>query len=217
MTQEDEIRFLTIFCSDPEGYRPTLSKPFLQDGHVIATDTTILIKIREDLLIGKYEVNERAPDVSKVWPETFLPVITITREELFDALQKSEVRKEKNHIPLLAPCPECHGDGKVNWNYYDRNDKHHSMSFDCPICEGEGYTPNGSDIAVGIYDNSFVANPLIKVLYAMKALEVDYVTFSPPSGYRAAQLNLKEGIDIIIMPQSHIKPNCWIKKKGKKR
>ncbi len=217
MTQEEEYSFLKIFCADPEGYRPTLSKPFLQDGHVIATDTTILIKIREDLLSGKYEENEKAPDVSKVWPEKFLPVLTITRDELFEALQNAKVETDyRGHIPLNTHCPECKGEGEVHWNYSDRNGKCHLLLHDCPICEGEGYSSNGTNVAIGIYGESFKANPLIKVLYAMKALEVDYVTYSP-SGDRAAQFNLKEGIDIIIMPQSHIKPNSWIKKKGKRR
>lgn len=213
MTTQDESRILQIFCADPEEYRSSLSKPFLQDGHVIATDTTILIKIREELLTGKYE-EMKVPDVSKIWPRTFRPIITVTRDELFEALKKAGVKTEGRHIPLTGLCPECQGEGEVEWSYFDRNGKWHHIQHVCPICEGEYDYPEGADIAVGIYEKSFIANPLIMMLYAMEAFEVDYVTFSPNEN-QAAQFNLKEGVDIIIMPQSHIKPNSWIKKKGK--
>lgn len=121
---------------------------------------------------------------------------------------------DTGHIPLTKPCPECDGEGAVSWSYYDRNGKYHNLFHDCPICNGECDAPNGNDIAVGIYEESFIANPLIKLLYAMKAFAVDYVSYSP-SGNMAAQFNLKEGVDIIIMPQTYLKPHSWIKKKDK--
>ena len=216
MTEREENRLFYMFVADEDSHRTDLKNPFLQDGSVIATDSHILIKIRKELLKGSYE-EKKAPDVSRVWPKTFNPVATLTRKEIVKTLKKLHLDNGYDELPLWITCKECYGVGTVTWNYRDKKGKNHTNECDCPMCDGSGQALNGTDCALGIYNEWFVACYIIAILETMNIFKVEFIIYAPSDGVTAAQFRVCDGVDIIVMPQQYMKPNAWIAQKGKRR
>ena len=54
----DEKKLFGLFV-DEYGYRPELNYPYRRDGYVYATDGMKLIRVKEDIVSGDYEVTDK--------------------------------------------------------------------------------------------------------------------------------------------------------------
>ena len=137
---ENEKYLLNLYVLSESEYRENIQVPFRQDGRVCATDGRMLIRIAESLCEEEYTdmPNGLKPvNTSAVIPKPNV-CETITAQMLNRALEKAPEEKNRR-------CPECNGNGTVEYEYCDRHGKTHPKEGDCPECDGTGqvdeYTP----------------------------------------------------------------------------
>lgn len=132
----DEEALFDLFIGDDK-FLPQFHKPFLQDGYVVATDTTILIRVRKELLKGGYAENSHVPTVSKVLTDyNFDKAVTL--EKLAAAIAQCPLVDEEILISEAVDCRDCDGDGEVEWEYTDKDFITHREYHECPVCYGSG-------------------------------------------------------------------------------
>lgn len=205
----DEKALFDMFVSDNE-YRPQIHKPFLQDGYVNATDANILIRIRRDLLRGEYSSNPKAPTVSKVMTKPNFDK-TVTLEKLEAAIAQCPSVDEEVEISPAVECPDCDGDGEVEWTYEDKDFYTHTEYYRCPVCNGSGIVKpacrrkTGRKIPeynapIDVYGLSFRAELLLKLCDAMKLIGVTEARYIARYEGAANIFRLLDGVDIVLMP-----------------
>lgn len=169
MENEKYLLDLYVLSSKSE-YRENIKVPFRQNGRVCATDGHMLIRIAESLCEKEYTdmPNGLKPvNTSAVIPKPNM-CETITARMLNRALKKAP--EEKNRC-----CPECNGDGTVEYEYRDRYGNTYTTEEDCPVCGGTGqmieYTP--SKYQFTLYGQSLCYNHLKMLLRTMAYLKTD--------------------------------------------
>jgi len=130
MTPEDLLRS----CCSKSEYRPNLQRPFLQGDYVIATDAHAILAIPKEECDASNLAPLDKPDV--------IPYLNAECAEFmeldFEHLNAEYKRLVNEYGKLDFKCKECGGDGKVDWEYNDKDWKTHNMRGECPICHGEG-------------------------------------------------------------------------------
>lgn len=196
--------FLDEDCPDPR-----LSQPFEQNGYIFACEQHFLVKIPAIYLPGVYSPK----DTSRI------NISGITAEPNYERhITVSSLRSKLNHpsIPTVdvftyqgkdKKCKECH-DGQVEWSYTDWSGRTHSSFFDCPICDGTGYTsrrkrvPTGEKIKdpdarirfkPGVKFKHKFLNALLKTMELLDIKECIWTTQAPNS------INIFRLEDIIVM------------------
>ena len=71
LAENTERLLLNEFVST-YGFRPTLEHPFRQDGYICASDTHVLIRIREDLAVGNYDEQDKPVVNTMAEPEAHI-------------------------------------------------------------------------------------------------------------------------------------------------
>lgn len=187
-----------------------LLKPFEQNGYVFACETHFFVKIPAVYLPGVYPKKD-VPNISRINAEgNYERHITV-----------SSLRSKLNHssIPVRdvftyqgkdKKCEECY-DGQVEWSYTDRSGSTHSSFFDCPICDGTGYTsrrkwvPTGEKIKdpdapirfePGVKFKHKFLNALLKTMELLDIKECIWTTQAPNS----VNIFRLEDITVMIMP-----------------
>lgn len=129
----DEKKLFGLFVADDDMYRPILNNPYRRDGYVYASDGQKLIRVKEDIVSGDYEVTDKM--------KLNIPAdncdYTITDKDIEKVL--SEIPQVKEMEEKEVKCSECDGTGEVIWEYKDKNWETHENEFECPICGGTGY------------------------------------------------------------------------------
>lgn len=211
----DEKSLFDLFVGD-DVYRPQLHKPFLQDGYVVATDANILIRVRQELLNGEYTENPHAPTVSKVLTNhNFDKVVTL--EKLEAAIAQCPLEDEEILISDAVDCPDCDGDGEVEWEYTDKDLNTYHKYYECPVCHGSGmlrpakYRKTGRKIPeynapIDVYGLNFSAKLLMRLCDAMKLLGISQAQYAARHFGAANIFRLINGVDVILMPLSTMKP-----------
>ncbi|MBE7413864.1 MAG: hypothetical protein HS130_00995 [Deltaproteobacteria bacterium] len=138
------IEAIEAFCEKEQDRYPgrDLSRPWLHDGNVHATNWHALIKVSIYEIEGHpyqpWDASERgvpglsAPDYDRVIPE-FLMFAPFPATLIAAALASTEPKSRV--VPETEPCDECQGKG--NW-YDDEEDE----DVDCTNCDGEGILKN---------------------------------------------------------------------------
>lgn len=130
MTRDELLR---MFCDDSEN-RPIFNHPFLQGGHTCATEghAAIVLPI-EDGDEAMYKPQEH-PSVLPFLNKETESFMVIYRDEcaaVYDGIEKG--------ISEIDPkCPDCKGEGVVEYSYEDTMGNYHSEYLECPICYGSG-------------------------------------------------------------------------------
>lgn len=132
---------------DKDGYRPILNYPYRRDGYVYATDRYKLIRVKEDIVSGDYEVTDKM----KLNVPTDNCDYIISDKDIEKAF--SEIPKVKEVEEKEVKCSECDGTGEVDWEYTDKNGNDYEGCFECPVCDGTGYVY--SEVATG----KMISNP----------------------------------------------------------
>lgn len=122
-------------CTAAERYhRGNLSRPFIQNGMVVATDAHNLVRFSVSLIDDRdFSATLRelgSPNVSSVIPEP-TESITLTAGALRQALSEAPMVEEPK------TCPECDGTGTVCWTYEGKSEYYHRDDT-CPRCSGKG-------------------------------------------------------------------------------
>ena len=136
----DEKELFGLFV-DENSYRPELNYPYRRDGYVYATDRHKLIRVKEDIVSGDYEVTDKM----RLNIPTDNCDYIISDKNIEKAL--SEIPKVKEVEEKEVKCSECDGTGEVDWEYRDKNGKDYEGCFECPVCDGTGYVY--SEVATG--------------------------------------------------------------------
>lgn len=211
----DEEALFDLFVGNNK-YRPQFHKPFLQDGYVVATNANILIRVRQELLKGEYSENSQVPTVSKVLTDyNFDKAVTL--EKLEAAIAQCPLEDEKVMVRMAVDCPECDGDGEVEWTYVDSDGDTHHKYLDCPICDGTGeihpaqYRKTGRKVPeynapIDVYSLNFRAILLMTLCDAMRLLGLSQAQYVARHIGKANIFHLIDGVDVIIMPLSGMEP-----------
>lgn len=142
--QFDESELLSLFY-EVDGNRPKLSAPYLKDGYVCATDAHIMARIKAEVLNRKYNEVEGLNLVLPSGNCNFM----VTLKEIKDTLAAIPQIDEEIEVRGDKECPECDGEGSVEWGYIDQAGKQHYKFCDCPVCDGTGYIDKPHRIKTG--------------------------------------------------------------------
>ena len=214
----DEKKLFGLFVNE-NSYKPMLNYPYRRDGYVYATDAHKLIRVKEDIVSGDYEVTDKMKlDI----PIDNCDYILTDRdiEKLLSEIPQIEEKEEKE-----VKCPECDGTGEVDWEYRDKNGKDYERSFECPVCDGTGYVysevatgkliPNPTT-AVKVGKSSIYHIRLKSLLDAMRVVGVTEVRLVCQEGI-INHFRIDENISVILASNIDT-PECELKlQKGGKR
>lgn len=125
---------LTQICGSDD-LRDWMNKPFKMGDSIYATDASIIAKVSEKIVSGKYS------GVDDKYIQLILPLfdfepknlLTISIKEISEVISKVELVDEYLDTDTEGSCNECNGEGEVEWEYdiYTRD-------MDCPVCDGNG-------------------------------------------------------------------------------
>ena len=196
----DEKKLFGLFVADDDMYRPILNNPYRRDGYVYASDGQKLIRVKEDIVSGDYEVTDKM--------KLNIPAdncdYTITDKDIEKVL--SEIPQVKEMEEKEVKCSECDDTGEVIWEYKDKNWETHENEFECPICDGTGYIstekatermiPN-PDTVVKVGENGIASTLLQVLLGAMKIIGVTEVHLICQEGV-INYFRINENISVIL-------------------
>ncbi len=125
------------YVYEKDSIRPMLEKPYPCGDYYVATDTVVLLMIKKDLVEGTFDEVKHAPNALKVIPQQNCELL-LDRNTIISALDNLPHEKEIEEVEPAIDCPECDGDGEVEWEYQDRKFYHHTKFMECPCCKGSG-------------------------------------------------------------------------------
>lgn len=190
-----------------ENSKRGLNEPFLQDGYIYATNGYILLR-SNNLLIkpnDHIKVLERpyCGNLFKNIPESY----TITIEEINSMLINVPMIDETKSVGKNIMCKECQGEGIVEWEY-----KKWTKDFDCPVCDGEGYSETTKEICTGnqirnpehplsILGKDFLTKYIEVLQKTILFFNVDTIKVGYNENLSLGTLfRINENIDVLIMP-----------------
>lgn len=187
--------------------RPTFEFPFEQDNFVYATDGKSMIRVSKAVISYSYD-QQKSPNCKHLFNIQDFDEYVVNIKELTDLYSKVELIPEINDSKSKVVCCECGGDGVVDWEYGT-----FTKEFECPYCDGEGYTyedkpePTGKMIKdpkqlLILNDRSFRSEQIKKLIDAMELQCVYNITMRINRYYllNAVLFNLNISIDVLLMP-----------------
>lgn len=200
----------TPYLYEEGSIRPAFEKPFLCKGLVCATDTKVLLMIREDLLEDKFEAVKHAPDVYKVIPARNCD-LKLNRNMLASAINSLPMKDVMREASPAIPCAECDGDGQVEWKYEDRNYYDHTRWSECPCCNGTGLLKKAVMESTGKKEPDYYALIILNgvgfwginlqiLLDTMDYLGISEVQIQSLDAEKACLISIADGIGFLIMP-----------------
>lgn len=216
----DESALLALFY-ESDHYSEQVGTPFLSDGYVCATETHRLIMIKPEICKGEYQPNKL--HVLKTLSPYNID-ISITLDELKDAVGRVSTEEEMKTIRPAIECEECEGDGEVEWTYEDKDGYTYEEYHPCPICHGSGYSsraiekPTGrkipsGDAVIGIYEHKFSAYQVLALCDAMELLGIKKVKYVASNANGGNIFILTDDITVVLCPCIAETPDVWVARK----
>jgi len=131
---------LKIFCN-PDDRRDALKAPFSDEKFTYATDGHICIRV------------PRIQGVTSDSGVSLLKYMTFDHAEMttwhfipdeIPADKRSEC-KSCNGTGKVLTCPDCEGDGEVEYKFFSKSGKSYDLDHECPVCEGTGKLNGSAD------------------------------------------------------------------------
>lgn len=121
-------KILGIFLSDKNEISKWMSMPFTVNGKTGSTNaySVVLLPFASD-----YE------DMSNKF-EGIIPTPNCSIRYSVAKLKECYNKIPLVDIPAEKTCPECDGDGQVEYEYNGKESTHYKY-IDCPLCDGEGF------------------------------------------------------------------------------
>jgi hypothetical protein len=209
MIIKNEKELLNLFV-DEHDIRPNFHEPFLNtkyESEVWATDGYSLLIVNHECLSGEYPTQEIT--MPKLMDKNCTTVIT--QDALRIALSECPQVDEEIRTGEYKKCKECGGRGEVEWEYFDNKDFCHQRDFDCPCCDGSGYSDEPITKKTGkkvpdkracvLVDTMIAAvGQMSRLLKAMELLGVDEVRHTITSKKDTNLFIVNDDIKILIMP-----------------
>lgn len=184
-----------------DNYRPILNKPFEINGKIYATDSYCLIRVDKDKCDFILEPHDTPPNCESVVPSENINILIDVAKNDFEQYKTED---ETSEIGDDIECDTCNGFGEVEWEF-----EHYTRDFDCPVCEGSGYSAESRTVKTGnkTYDNYFVKvrNTYLDIHKFDKLLQVKELLNEPIYLIHESEPNkpvlFRVGIfEILIMP-----------------
>ena len=118
-----------------------MHNPFIQDGYVIATDGTILIRLNKSLVNIELQEQDSPKCQGLFMPRKDVGFISL---DSVKSLLSVPFIEETIEVDETKECTKCDGGGTVEWEF-ERWTKY----LDCPVCYGEGFTESVFEKATG--------------------------------------------------------------------
>ncbi len=132
----------TFTGNDP--LRPVFNEPFMIENTVYATDARVMAWTPSVNIEQEIKPYERPENIIKVIPETQNKNFEIKLSKLKKVFDNAPMIDEVEIIGGDVDCPECDGEGEVEWEY-----GYHTKEMDCPLCDGSGLKENKEEIKTG--------------------------------------------------------------------
>lgn len=194
-------------------FREAFKKPFTKGGFVYATNEYAIIRVRKEILKEEYPPYEKP---MFKWPEKNCDWL-ITLSALQESWEQIPAVEEKIMQGEYKECPECNGEGEVEWEYMDSSGRTHYQDFECPVCGGSGYaeqpreTKTGKMIpdleaTIGFGFHALRADHVLNLMKTMALLgkEEIRITYQNPDRDKMTRFDIDENTSVIIM--AHEKP-----------
>ncbi len=209
MNPEFDERALLALFHDPDSDREAFRAPFLAGGYVCATDNHSLILIRPEACRGTYRPQNL--DVLRFLKPGKDAPATMTLADLRQAIAKVPGRQETRIVSPAVLCPECGGQGQVEWTRQTGEARIYRHYFECPACRGTGNSreaikkPTGRRIPapfeiIGIRRQVFNARMLLVLCDAMELLGIDKAAYTAGADRCSAIFTLTDQVTIILAP-----------------
>lgn len=199
-------------CNDATHNLLHYHRPYEINGHVIATDSMILLRVDKGLCEGDYSRNLKGKDlkIAAKYDGVNNYVCSIPLSEFCEALKHCDFVHKRIKVGEDVECKECDGTGEVAWEYVDRDDYRHHEDFDCPICDGTGYERRASfretdEVMVASTSRIMLNNvqffaPMIETIVNICVLldvgTLEFLQLPTSPGDHTAVIRLGEGITL---------------------
>jgi len=207
---QNEKLFFSRFVYNGEFInRACLKEPFERNGFIYASDARIMVQVEKCLCEDSYN-HQGGPEKLPSFPAPESNY-KLDLKELIEVLKSIPQYETVAVSGKEAECDECEGRGEVEWTYEDSNGEEHFDYFDCPICDGKGKVKTKEyereERAIAINGTSFNAGLLQTIAEAMNDIGLSYSVIAyQAKDSRPMLIQLKKGIDVIIMPCIGVEP-----------
>jgi hypothetical protein len=206
------VDILQDFCN-PESNNEWYNEPFVNDGHVVATDAHALISIKQEMVYSaKYieTCDKKYLEYVQTQEASATDSLILNVNTLIEALKKLPSDQEETHI-----CQDCKGRGTVEFDYYAHNDQVYNIVAECPVCHGIGIDDSyeylkmlhvwvsKTQCAINIKDIWFNPKYIENVVYVMKKLDFVQCKMKYSSNRELCVFELNDDIKIYVMPIFH--------------
>lgn len=164
--------------------RNEIRAPYVKDGYICATDRYALVRVGKEYIpsaefseIEGYGIKWNEPDTE----------IGLSKSLIKSVIDRLPIVDEYEMVDEEIICPECNGEGNVEWEYEDRNGNMHYDNFVCPVCDGFTVVdecrkvPTGKkiideDYNIKIRDSYIKARNLLKLFNAMEICGIEKIS-----------------------------------------
>lgn len=214
MKIKNEKKALQMFCSDDEALRKQLTRPFINeryDGKVIASNGYVMLIVDRKLLRCKYET-----DKLRIPHQEYKPIsIPISFAAIDDAYNQLELEPEEvAEDGKDKDCPECLGEGKVEFEYNAENGETYYHECDCPICDGTGIRDDYVPVKTGrmlvpegsvfiMHRTFFDPRRVWKAVTALRLMGFEQMTWVGENETGMNWFDVCDGLQLVLMPMAN--------------
>ncbi|MDH5825796.1 hypothetical protein [Sphingobacterium faecium] len=125
---DNSNKILQLFLADKDNLTDWMRKPFTVNGKTGATNAYSVVLLPFD---SAYE------DMGEKF-EGIIPTPNCSIRYSVAKLKECYTKIPLVDIPAEKICPECDGDGEVEFEFYGKEYTHYK-DIDCPLCDGKGF------------------------------------------------------------------------------
>ena len=142
---------LSMFVSkDNDRRTPWIINPYIEEEYVCATNSYQIIRINKEYLSAakEKEYKKNIAEKNIVWPD-FKERNKVTIGQIKEVIDRIPIIEYVEKEEIETECPECNGNGYVNWTYTTDNGEEFERRFECPVCDGNGEIIEQREIKTG--------------------------------------------------------------------
>ena len=215
MKIKNEKKALQMFCSADTYLRKQLTRPFINsvyDGKVIATNGYMMLIVDRKLLRCKYETDSLEIPRQQSYKPISIPIRFKVIDDAYNQLQLEE--EEVPEKGKDKDCPECLGEGKVEFEYNAENGETYYHECNCPICDGTGIREDYIPLKTGrmlvppgsvfiMRKTYFDACRVWKVVEALRLMGFEQMKWVGESETGMNWFEVCDGMQLVLMPMAN--------------
>ena len=209
MKIKNEKKALQMFCEEKG---KAFDKPFINDkdnGRLLASDRKMMLLVKPELLQEAYDSgSQRLPNFEQ-GENSDIPITFANIDNAFTKFKLIPEKISKDGQP--KECPECNGEGTVEYYYEADNGRTYYKEEDCPVCHGDGLRDDYELIETGrmvlpdqcyyqIKGVNFGAELINRAVEALRLMGFDSMTLKEIHPKNGNKFFICEGIELWIMP-----------------